>query len=158
MWRPLASAAMLVLIVAGLTWVGGRLSLNTRVPDGQVASGFSRTPQEVSLDGSVDAELRLAEAQYAEAIASLETIARRDTTGLVEQTAEVLRSSVADLDEAIGKSRAALESEPTNQLAQESLFDALRSKVALLQETVALMNELQQGGVEGTGSAPGLNQ
>ena len=36
-----------------------------------------------------------------------------------------------------------------NELAQESLFEALRSKLALLQDMVALINEMRKGNQEG---------
>ena len=45
----------------------------------------------------------------------------------------------------IHDSRLALQTQPTNELAQESLFEAFRRKVGLLQETVSLMNEMRKG-------------
>ena len=39
--------------------------------------------------------------------------------------------------------------EPSNVLAQQSLFEALRSKLALLQEMIALINEMRKGNQEG---------
>jgi anti-sigma factor RsiW len=159
-WQPLAATAMLAFIVSGLSWLGGHLSLQPPSGAGgdSVASGFSRKAPEIALDGSVDAELQLAEEQYATAIASLEEITRSDTTQLDDHTADVIRSSVEVIDEAIGESRAALEQEPTNQLAQDSLLDALRSKVALLQDTVALMNDIRQDAEASAANGPGLNQ
>ena len=53
------------------------------------------------------------------------------------------------IDEAISESRAALQSEPQSESAQESLFTALRRKVALLQETLALINEMRTGDQDG---------
>ena len=35
-------------------------------------------------------------------------------------------------------------------MAQESLFEALRNKVSLLQDTVTLINEMRKGNPEGT--------
>lgn len=49
------------------------------------------------------------------------------------------------IDQAIGESRAALRDQPANLPAQESLFEAFKSKVALLQDTVALVNEMRKG-------------
>ena len=51
------------------------------------------------------------------------------------ETADVLKANLTVLDGAIGESREALQKEPENDVAQESLFDALRNKVALLQDT-----------------------
>jgi hypothetical protein len=164
-WAPLASAAMLLLLVSGLSWIGGHLAPGARPVNetaGNQASGNQASPvatEPVALDGSVGAEFRLAEAQYATAIASLEDITRSDATELDDHTADVLRSSVEAIDEAIGESRAALENEPTNQLAQDSLFDALRSKVALLQDTMTLINEMRQSDqARAAGVGPGLHQ
>ena len=40
--------------------------------------------------------------------------------------------------------------EPTNELAQQSLFEALRSKLSVLQEMLTLINEMRKGNQEGT--------
>ena len=45
------------------------------------------------------------------------------------------------IDRAINESRAALAQEPASVLAQESLLEALDTKVALLQDTVALASD-----------------
>ena len=58
-------------------------------------------------------------------------------------------ASGALIDDAISKTSAALEREPSNLLAQQSLFEALRSKLALLQEMIALINEMRKGNQEG---------
>jgi hypothetical protein len=93
--------------------------------------------------------MQLAEQQYAEAIAGLEELAAADRDALDGDTADVLQASLTVIDDAIGESRAALETEPESELAQASLFDALRMKVALLQDTVALINEMRKGNQEG---------
>jgi len=49
------------------------------------------------------------------------------------------------IDQAISESRAALKTQPTSTSAQDGLFDALRTKVALLQQTVELINEMRKG-------------
>ena len=53
------------------------------------------------------------------------------------------------IDQAIAESRAALAADPQSQPARDSLIDALRRKVGVLQTTVALMNEMRQGNQEG---------
>ena len=94
---------------------------------------------------SVTAEFEAAEQHYQKAITDLETIAKQDTGELDPQVAAVLQKNLAVIDQAIGESRAALQSQPANDTAQEGLFDALRSKVALLQQTVELINEMRKG-------------
>ena len=55
--------------------------------------------------------------------------------------------------------RAALDAQPASADAQESLFDAMRSKVALLQQTVELINEMRKGNQAEAGRLiRGLNQ
>ena len=49
------------------------------------------------------------------------------------------------IDQAIGESRSALRSQPSSTNAQDSLFEAMRNKVALLQQTVELINEVRKG-------------
>jgi hypothetical protein len=53
----------------------------------------------------------------------------------------VLQRNLAAIDRAIDESRAALADEPSSAVAQDSLLDALDTKVALLQDTVALAAE-----------------
>ena len=82
-----------------------------------------------------------AEAQYAQAIAGLQQLADAQNAALDPQTRAVLKDNLAAIDRAIDESRAALASEPASALAQDSLLDALDTKVALLQDTVALTSE-----------------
>src|SRR4030095_6753630 len=58
-------------------------------------------------------------------------------------TNETLQASIDDIDMAIGDAREALAREPGDALSQESLLDALSSKVALLQDTVALLGDVE---------------
>ena len=70
-----------------------------------------------------------------------------------------LASSMGVIDKAITESRAALVAQPASRVAQQSLFDAFRRKVALLQDTIALMNELRKGDQAGAArDASGLNK
>ena len=65
----------------------------------------------------------------------------------------------AVIDGAIGESREALDKEPESTVAQDSLVEALRNKVTLLQDTVALINTLRHADADGTADqATGLNQ
>ena len=78
---------------------------------------------------SVKAEFDLAEAQFTSAIAGLESIARSEQSALDMETADVLQVNLTVIDGAINESRAALQTEPDNPTAQESVFEALRSKL-----------------------------
>ena len=72
---------------------------------------------------------------------------------------DILKANLTVLDGAIGESREALKQEPENDVAQQSLFEALSNKVALLQDTIALINEMRKGNQEGAARiVSGLNQ
>ena len=108
---------------------------------------------------TVQAELQAAEAHYDKAIQGLEQIARTESGALDPQVAAVLQKNLQVIDVAIGESRAALQQQPASVDAQDSLFDAMRSKVALLQQTVELINEMRKGNQAEAGRLiQGLNQ
>ena len=97
--------------------------------------------------------------QYTNAIAGLESITKSEQSALDMETADVLKANLTVIDGAITESRAALQTEPDNPMAQESLFDALRSKLELLQDVVSLINEMRKGNPEGAARiVSGLNQ
>ena len=111
------------------------------------------TPSEpagsAELVASVQAELVAAEQHYDKAIQGLEQIARSDSSALDPQVAGVLQKNLQVIDQAIAESRTALQKEPQSQPARDSLFEALRRKVSLLQDTIALMNEMRKGNSAG---------
>jgi anti-sigma factor RsiW len=108
---------------------------------------------------SVALELRSAEEHYEKAIAGLEQIATSDEGALDPQIATVLQKNMAIVDQAIRDSRTALESQPGSNVAQESLFEAFRRKVGLLQDTIALINEMRKGNQAGAAKIiGGLNK
>jgi hypothetical protein len=115
---------------------------------------------------SVEAEFRLAEQHYQNAIAKLEQAAKLDQAAsgrgenaLDPETAAMLQKNLQVIDQAIAESRAALRSEPLSASARDSLFDALKRKVALLQDTIALMNEMRKGNSAGAAQiVDGLNK
>jgi anti-sigma factor RsiW len=146
--RALAGAVMGVLIVSGLSWIGSRLA---PVASNRVAFSNSLATEPAAMDS---AEFTLVEQQYTTAIAGLEDITMKEQAALDADTAEVLQANLTVIDSAIGESRAALDQEPESTIAQESLVEALRNKVALLQDTVALINATRPG----DDTITGLNQ
>jgi uncharacterized membrane-anchored protein YhcB (DUF1043 family) len=147
-WRervmvPLAVAAVLLAAVA-ITIVTQRLPRET--PDAsQNAPAAAAATQAAGPDlGSIEAEMRQAETHYENAIQQLETLAQ-DQQMLDPHVAKDLKKNLVVIDQAIGESRAALRAQPTNERAQESLFEAFRSKITLLQDTLALINEMRKG-------------
>lgn len=135
-----AAAALILATVIGL------LPLMNRAPqphdDNPDAAAQADEPATVE---SVTAEFEAAERHYQKAIDDLQTIANKDTGELDPQVAAVLQKNLGVIDQAISESREALKSQPSSANAQSGLFDALRSKVALLQQTVELINEMRKG-------------
>lgn len=157
-WRPLAIAATLVVLAGGASWILLQQPSPATRSDSAAAIATS-SGSDPELVRSVETELKLAEEHYQKAISGLEQITRAESTALDPQVAGVLRKNLEVIDQAIGESRAALQTQPTSDVAQESLFEALRNKVALLQDTVVLINEMRKGNPEGTARAvSGLNQ
>ncbi len=157
-WRAplmiLAVAALLVLAVASsLLLLRGPAAPSQPAPRtagaGAPAAGSPVHAPDSDLVKSVDEELRLAEAHYDKAIAGLEQIAKAGQSSLDPQVAATLQKNLGIIDQAIQESRVALKSQPNSQLAQESLFEALRRKVALLEDTVSLINEMRKGNQAG---------
>src|SRR6185295_9794673 len=94
---------------------------------------------------SVEAELRQAEDHYEKAIKGLEQIASAEQNVFDPKTAATLQKNLAVIDQAISESRAALRVEPTSEPAQQSLLKSFKAKMALLQDTVSLINEMRKG-------------
>ena len=83
------------------------------------------------------------------AITKLEEATKNDENAIDPQTAAMIQKSMQVIDQAIAESRAGVRSEPTSMAARDSLFDALKRKVSLLQDTIALMNEMRKGNAAG---------
>ena len=137
-WTWLAAAAVLVLAV----FIGIRFA--PAAPDTGSAA-------DAAAAAAVEAELKLAEEHYQKAISGLERIANAAASPLDAGTAATLQKSLGVINQAIDESRAAVRSEPASQQAQHSLIENFKTKLALLQDTVALINELRAG--NGTAAA-----
>jgi hypothetical protein len=125
-WMRVAVAASLAFVIATATWLAWRNASSTAPAPPSIAAEDTVLP---------------ADAQYEQAIAGLQQLADAQNAALDPQTRAVLEDNLAAVDRAIEESRAALVSEPASALAQDSLLDALDTKVALLQDTVALTAE-----------------
>jgi anti-sigma factor RsiW len=125
-WLPMAAAATLALLVGGAAWIDWRQPVVA--PRQEAAAPAESTALPV-------------EARYDEAIAGLQQVAEVQDAALDPDTRAVLKQSLAVIDRAISESRAAVASDPASALAQDSLIDALDTKVALLQDTVTLGSE-----------------
>ena len=108
---------------------------------------------------SIETELRQAESHYEKAIKGLEAIANSEQSELDPRTAATLQKNLAVIDQAISESRAAVRAQPASEPAQQSLIDGFKTKMGLLQDTVALINEMRKGNEAGAARiASGLKQ
>jgi hypothetical protein len=125
-------------------------------PPVEQASG---TPGDAGSAQSIEDHFRIAEQHMQAGIAQLEEAAKADESAMDPQTAAMLKKNLDMIDQAIAESRAALRAEPQSTIARDSLFNALRRKVALLQDTIALMNEMRKGDAAGAAQVvEGLNK
>jgi anti-sigma factor RsiW len=139
-WPWLAAAAALVLA----TFAGLKLADVWRQPASSLTAIAPATDAQ-----AVEAELLQAEQHYQNAITGLERIASAEKGSLDPQTASTLEKNLAVVDQAIGESRAALRAQPGSEPAQQSLLENFKTKIALLQDTVALINEMRKGNEAG---------
>ena len=128
-------------------------------PGSQGSQGLQGGSASADAGAFVEAELREAESHYDNAIKGLEQIAAAEKGTLDPATAAALQKNLAVIDQAISESRAAVRAQPTSEPARDSLMESFRTKLALLQDTVALINELRKGNEAGTARAvSGLKQ
>ena len=145
-WPVLAMAAtLLVALVTGSLYIVN-ISRATAPATKAAAPGNATSGELVQ---SIENELDQAAAHYEKAIAGLEQVANASDSPLDPELMATLKANLGVIDQAISESRTALKTQPADQMAQESLFEAFRRKVALLQDTIALMNEMRKGNQAG---------
>jgi anti-sigma factor RsiW len=161
MWPWLAVAATVVIGTAvGVRYVTSVRPAPTSVATAPAASGgAAASADNRELAKSVEDDLLQAEQHYQRAITGLEQIANAEKGALDPQTAATLQKNLSVIDQAINESRAAVKAQPTSEPAQQSLLDSFRTKIALLQDTVALINEMRKGNDAGAAKiVSGLKQ
>ena len=90
-------------------------------------------------------DLLMATQLYQKAITELNTLAKSNSSALDPAIAALLQKNLTATDQAIAESQKALAGSPDSVPARESLIDALRRKVDVLQATVMLMNDMARG-------------
>lgn len=156
-WLP--AAAALIAAVALSLWMLRRPSPGEITAGNQPAPADSSASDQRQLVDSVEAELALAAEHYEKAIAGLEHAANADESPLDPQVMATLKANLDVIDRAITESRTAVRAQPESEVARESLFEAFRRKMSLLQDTIALMNEVRKGDPAGAArAAEGLNK
>ncbi len=150
-----AAAVVLLATVVGLRYTPARHD-DAPAP---AAAGASAAVSAGEAVQSIETELRQAESHYENAIKGLEVIANSEQSELDPRTAATLQKNLAVIDQAISESRAAVRSQPASEPAQQSLIDGFKIKIGLLQDTVALINEMRKGNEAGAARiASGLKQ
>ena len=131
-WRPVLAGVFMLVLLAGGSWLAWREVAAVRTPTPTMA--MRSAPGMDALDTE---------------ILELLPIVNAGAEVLPDQTKEAYQVNDAVIEHAIVQSRAALATEPMNNLAQQSLFEATRSKLVLLQDMVALINEMRKGNQDG---------
>ena len=98
-----------------------------------------------ALADMVTEELRAAESHYQNAIAGLEQIVAQNEGSLPSDLNQTITESLDLIEQTIDESRNAIATSPDSSVAQESLLEAFRRKVGLLQSTILLINEVRKG-------------
>lgn len=131
----LGIAAALVVVTIGAYVVGSTTS----------SAPQNSNPQTSASVETVAEELNLAMQHYERAITELDSLAQSGSSALDPAMAAMLSQNMKTINAAISESRTALVHNPGNGPARDSLFEALRRKVVVLQATVNLMNEMRKG-------------
>ena len=149
LWQWVGLAAMLVIVTMTVYFV-------VHAPRGVPEPGNAGQDDAVK---AVADELKLAMQHYENAITQLEALTKANDGAIDPAIAATLQKNLAVVDQAIAESRVALTNNPESEPARESLFEALRRKVGVLQATVTLMNQMRQGNPSGAAeSAAGLGR
>jgi hypothetical protein len=143
-WIGLAAALVVITI-------GAHYFLRD-VPPGGAGTDAGNAGGPPSVQRIAD-ELTQAMQHYDKAITELEALTKSNGDVLDTQMAETLRQNIQTVNAAIDESRTALVQNPGSDTARESLFEALRRKVVVLQATVNLMNEMRKGNQSGAVAA-----
>jgi anti-sigma factor RsiW len=144
-WAALAAALVLAssasLLVLFRSMPSASPAPAAAVKGAPAATGTTGQANIEAAESAVD----VAQQQFETAIADLEKVARANSGALDPATSTVIEKNLGIIDQAIAENRAAVRAEPTSVAARETLFEALRQKVSLLQDTISLINEMRKG-------------
>jgi anti-sigma factor RsiW len=136
-----AGSGVLLLVPRGTPAPPAQTASTSAAPPASAAAVSATAPSSVEAVNAVES----AQAQFEKAIADLEKVAKANQQALDPGTSATIEKNLGILDQAIAENRAAVKSEPASVAARETLFGALRQKVSLLQDTIALINEMRKG-------------
>ena len=150
-WLAIAAALVIAAGSAGCCSCRADAAAPARPRRGPTAARRNRRGRASPVE-AVNA-VEAAQAQFEKAIADLEKVAKANQQALDPGTSATIEKNLGILDQAIADNRAAVKSEPASVAARETLFDALRQKVSLLQDTISLINEMRKGNNAARGAA-----
>jgi anti-sigma factor RsiW len=145
-YLPWLAAAAAVVIAAGSAVMllrPGAPAAPTTVTS-TPASGAAPAPDARTVE-TVQNKVEAAQQEFEKAIAELEKVAKANQDALDPGTSATIDKNLGIIDQAIAENRAAVKTEPASVAARETLFEALRQKVSLLQDTISLINEMRKG-------------
>lgn len=144
----LAAAAAVIFVAGASIYVIAPRLHPTPVVNTPAAAAVTKTAGNAAAVQSVESvqnEVDQAQGQFEHAIADLEKVTKANQKVLDPTTAATIDKNLNIIDQAIAENRAAVRTDPASAAARSTLFDALRQKVALLQDTIALINEMRKG-------------
>jgi anti-sigma factor RsiW len=147
-WQWAGLAAALLAITTAVYFVSG----NGGTPPAATSTEAARQAPAGTVE-AVNEELDRAVEHYERAIGELQALAAKGSTAIEPTVAAALDAEGQAIDRAIAESRTAVTTNPDSESARVSLFDALRRKVNVLQATVALITEMNQGDAAGASRA-----
>jgi Putative zinc-finger len=143
----LAIAAALVLSVGAALAILVPRYLDPSAGTGESARQGNAAGSDTVQSGVED--LRQAEKLLQSGVDKLKEGLGSDEGALPKQVTDTLDQNLKILNQAIAESSDAVQKEPQNVAARESLFEALQRKISLLQDTITLMNEMRKGNAAG---------
>ena len=146
-WRPMLAAGVVVALLAVGTWFSWREV--SHVQTARIAPNDASSATISDPVASLTVERIDPTQEMDSQIVRLEGFVNAGAAMLPGETKTAYHVNDAAIEDVIGQSRAALATAPTDNLAQQSLFEALRTKIALLEDMVALINEMRKGNQEG---------
>jgi anti-sigma factor RsiW len=144
----LAAAAAVILAAGSAVLLLTQRSAPSGTTPAPVSSPTATAPGNAANGKSVEAvtsEVETAQQQFEKAIADLEKVVKTNQQALDPGTSQTIDKNLGIIDQAIAENRVAVKTEPANVAARETLFEALRQKVSLLQDTITLINEMRKG-------------
>jgi hypothetical protein len=150
-WLGLAAAIAIVTLGAYLLapWITPGNPVTSTPP----AATAGTTPGPDDATARIEAVVQELGSALEKAIVDLQALAKDTNRPAEGELATQLLANLTVIDSAIAESRTALALDPGDVTARDSLLEALRRKVGVLQTTMTLINDLRVGDAAGASQA-----